>query len=266
MKIYQVDSFTRAPFAGNPAAVCFLEEARDEAWMQAIASEINLSETAFCVIGQALHPIRYFTPEIEVPLCGHATLATAHLLWELGIVAPATAIRFRAEAGELQAEQRGERVAMNFPAYSSRTAEPPAEILEVLGGLPAEYRIAENGDALAVLESEEAVWALAPDFRRLATAPVEALCVTAPARSTDADFVSRYFAPRAGINEDPVTGVAHCIMAPYWFERLGRTSLVGRQISLRGGTVYVSASDSPGRVWIEGNAITIFHIEVLRPD
>jgi PhzF family phenazine biosynthesis protein len=258
-----VDAFTDAPFAGNPAAVCILEDPTDDAtWMQAVAAELNLSETAFVVSrADGDFDLRWFTPTVEVDLCGHATLASAHTLWETERLAPGAAARFHTRSGLLVAEQSNGSIEMDFPARPVQSAIVGG--LETLGtpGLP--LGTFDNGHQLIVeLRDEAAVGTTAPDFAALGRAADRLWIVTAPASSTrDADFVSRCFGPRYGIDEDPVTGSAHCALAPFWADRFGRDTLVGHQISARGGRVSVQLRGD--RVLLGGSAVTILRGELL---
>lgn len=265
----QIDAFTAQPFAGNPAAVCLLERAAEDAWMQAVAAEMNLSETAFVVPrGQGARPdgfdLRWFTPTVEVDLCGHATLASAHALWEQGRLPASEPARFHTRSGELTCRKDGDWIWMDFPAKAALAAEPPAGLIEGLGLDPAARPalVARNQfNYLVVLESEAAIRALRPDPARLRALPVRGVIVTARADGGGSyDFVSRFFAPAAGIDEDPVTGSAHCALAPYWCGRLGRKALTGYQASRRGGTVRVEVKGE--RVLLGGQAVTVLRGEL----
>lgn len=238
LKLYQVDAFTERTFGGNPAAVVPLEDWLPDATMQAIALENNLSETAFFVPrGDGGFDLRWFTPLIEADLCGHATLGTAWVLFNrLGHADEA--VTFHTRSGPLTVARDGDRLAMDFPAQPP--AREPAEIGDVAGALGvAPEAVFAAPYALAVLDSEETVRAVRPDFRRVAGLDIPELIVTAPgAEGGDCDFVSRFFAPTGGIDEDPVTGSAHCILIPYWAERLGKTEMFARQVSARGGALW----------------------------
>jgi PhzF family phenazine biosynthesis protein len=253
--IYQVDAFTDMPFSGNPAAICPLEGPADRTWMQRVAREMNLSETAF------LHPegpgfaLSWFTPAIEVDLCGHATLAAAHVLWEEGI-APEGPIRFITRSGMLGAERRDGDIWLDFPADPPEAAPTP-EGLEAALGARAVWVGKGRFDLFVAVESEAVLAVLQPDMARLAALPYRGVTVTAQAKSAGADFASRFFAPVAGIPEDPVTGSAHCTLAPFWAERLGRQALIGRQLSERGGTVRVRLGPKGERVALGGQAVTV---------
>lgn len=255
--VFQVDAFTDAAFAGNPAAVCPLAGPADRVWMQRVAREMNLSETAF------VHPegdgfaLCWFTPTVEVNLCGHATLATAHVLWEEGI-APEGPLRFSTRGGVLGAERRDGEIWLDFPADPPEPVMPPEGLEAALGARPV-WVGRGRFDLLVAVESESVLAALKPDMGRLAALPYRGVTVTAPSKAAGADFVSRFFAPVAGIPEDPVTGSAHCALAPYWAEHLGRRALTGRQISERGGTVRVRVRKvaGAGRVALGGRAVTV---------
>lgn len=257
LTITQVDAFTDKPFAGNPAAVCITEEPLDEGLMRAIAAEMNLSETAF------LHPIkdgfslRWFTPAIEVDLCGHATLASAHVLWSEGHLPTDKTAKFLTKSGWLQADKKGDWIAMNFPTQPVTQAQHvlPQLIKSLCCGGNIRAVMSNEVNYLVEVQSEEAVRSLAPDFTEMNKLPVQGVIATAPADAPDYDFVSRYFAPAAGVNEDPVTGSAHASLAPYWQEKLGKTKMVARQVSARGGLLHVECTED-NRVIISGQAVT----------
>lgn len=230
-RIFVVDAFTRELFKGNPAAVCPLDAWPDDAVMQAIAAENNLSETAFCVREGARWRLRWFTPKVEVDLCGHATLATAHvLLRELG-VGTGEEVEFETRSGRLRVRADGEHLVMDFPAFAPVPCDPEPGLVRAVGGEPRE--ILGAWAYLLVYAREEEVRALDPDARALMGIGRDGVIVTAPGR--DVDFVSRYFVPAAGIPEDPVTGSTHCVLTPYWAQRLGKAELSARQLSARGG-------------------------------
>ena len=255
VRIVQVDAFTLRPFGGNPAAVCVLESPASEGWMQHVAREMNLSETAFLVPAGDVWQLRWFTPTVEVDLCGHATLASAHVLWEDGYLPAGTQARFETKSGRITADRAGKWIAMDFPAEPATPAEAPPDLLSGLGVTPV--AVGKNRmDYLVEVGSEDEVLAAAPDFGKLRRVPVRGVIVTAPSGEfTDYDFVSRFFAPRAGVDEDPVTGSAHCALAPYWAAKLGRRELVGRQASARGGIVKVQANGE--RVILSGQAVVV---------
>lgn len=258
--IYQVDAFADEPFSGNPAAVCPLESWLPDERMQAIAAENNLSETAFFVAEGEAYALRWFTPGSEVDLCGHATLAAAHVIFEF--LAPSRAkVEFRTKSGLLTVERAGELLALDFPAQPARACQVPDGLLPALGREPGEV-LANDRDYLVVFGSESCVRALEPDFRALAQLDRMAVCVTAPGEMRDGpDFVSRFFAPGVGIDEDPVTGSAHCMLVPYWSERLQKTKLDARQVSARGGRLVCEARGD--RVRIAGKARTYLEGTIL---
>ncbi len=259
LSIVQVDAFTAKPFAGNPAAVCVLPAPGDAGWMQRVAAEMNLAETAF------LHPLddgynlRWFTPTVEVDLCGHATLASAHALWESGRLAPDAEARFHTRSGLLTARRSGDWIELDFPATPPEPAEPPADLARALGVTPL-YVGKTRFDYLLELESEDAVRAVRPDFALLRELGVRGVIVTGPASTPGLDFVSRFFAPGSGIDEDPVTGSAHCGLAPFWGAKLGKSEMVGYQASARGGVVRVRLNGT--RVALGGQAVTVLRGEL----
>ena len=258
-RIFQADAFTAEPFSGNPAGVCLLTEPRDERWMQAVAREMNLSETAFLLREGEEFRLRWFTPAVEVELCGHATLASAHVLWEEGMLAPSETARFATRSGELRASRRGDLIELDFPAKPEQPAEPPENLLEALGVRPL-YLGRNQFDYLLLLDSEEAVRAVSPDFALLRRVNVRGVIVTAPSARAEFDFVSRFFAPAVGVDEDPVTGSAHCCLGPFWAARLGKNELVGHQVSARGGVVNVRVAGD--RVFLGGRAVTVLRGEL----
>jgi PhzF family phenazine biosynthesis protein len=260
--IYQVDAFTDRPFAGNPAGVCLLPRPAGQAWMQAVALEMNLAETAFLVRrddGDGFD-LRWFTPAAEVELCGHATLASAHVLWEAGVLPPGGQARFHTLSGLLAAERRGEWIEMDFPATPEQPAEAPGVLAEALGLTPR-YVGRNIFDYLVEAADEAAVRGLEPDFTALRKLPVRGVIVTAPSASPEFDFVSRFFAPAVGIDEDPVTGSAHCCLTPFWARRLGKDEMTAFQASARGGTVRVRQAGE--RVKLAGQAVTVLHCDLL---
>jgi PhzF family phenazine biosynthesis protein len=263
--IIQIDAFTDRPFAGNPAAVCILPAPADPAWMQAVAREMNLSETAFLDRrADGDYNLRWFTPAAEIDLCGHATLASAHALWEDGHLAPTAQARFHTRSGLLTADKRGDWIELNFPARPPEPAPAPDGLDAALGvplGWVGKYPAPDDLDYLVEIGSEEAVRTLAPDFGRLAALPVRGLIVTARATTAPYDFVSRFFIPSMGINEDPVTGAAHCRLTPYWRDRLGKDSLLAYQASARGGVLRVRVEGD--RVILGGQAVTVLRGELL---
>ena len=262
IRCFQVDAFTTQPFAGNPAAVCLLEDERDAAWMQRIANEMNLSETAFVRPQLEGFDLRWFTPETEVELCGHATLAAAHVLWSEGLVAPTEPISFATQSGELRCAFNGTLIELDFPATPVTPAAPPPGLLEALD-VSAEYVGKSKFDKFVLIESESKLRALKPDFRRLREIAMRGVIVTSLSTDASFDFVSRYFAPGVGIDEDPVTGSAHCCLAPLWGDRLGKREMVGYQASRRGGVVRVRLAGN--RVVLGGGAVTMFRGNLSDP-
>ncbi len=264
-RIVQVDAFADRPFAGNPAAVCVLPRPADPAWMQDVAREMNLSETAFLVAEGDQFQLRWFTPSVEVDLCGHATLASAHVLWEDGHLGPGTSARFRTRSGILTASREGGWITLDFPATPVERSVDPGPISRALG-VPVVAAGVTRFDVLAEVESEAAVRSLGPDMALLAAIPTRGVIATARADSPGFDFVSRFFGPSVGIAEDPVTGSAHAGLGPYWSGKLGRAALVGYQASSRGGVVRVRTEGD--RVRIGGQAVTVLRGELvdLPPD
>lgn len=254
-KLYTVDAFTDQPFRGNPAAVCVLDAFPAVSWMQHLAAEMNLSETAFLVHNGDHFGLRWFTPGDEVDLCGHATLAAAHVLWDQGICRAGESIIFETKSGRLGASLDDGWIQLDFPA------EPPSHVTapDVLNGalgIAPDQVLQNRMDLVAVLESERAVRSVQPDMGLIRTLPVRGVIVTAPSADDSFDFVSRFFAPRVGVPEDPVTGSAHCALAPYWSERLGRNELTGHQVSDRGGVLRTRLDGD--RVLLFGKAVSMF--------
>ena len=253
--IYQVDAFTDVPFKGNPAAVCLLAGPADESWMQQVAREMNLSETAFLYPEADGFRLRWFTPAVEVALCGHATLASAHILWETGRLPPSAPARFLTLSGTLgAARQDGGMIELDFPATHAEAADAPAGLVAALGVEPL-FVGKSRFDYLVHVASEETVRGLAPDFAALKRLPVRGVMVTARAQSADCDFVSRFFAPAVGVDEDPVTGSAHCCLGPFWARQLGRIRMTAYQASARGGWMRVRLAGE--RVFLGGQAVTV---------
>ena len=263
LRIVQVDAFTSRPFEGNPAAVCVLPEARDATWMQHVAREMNLPETAFLVRRQPAEDgfdLRWFTPAVEVDLCGHATLASAHALWESGQLSPAETARFHTRSGLLTARRLDDWIELNFPVTPAGAATAPDGLANALGASPR-YVGRSRFDYLIELDSEAQVRDLRPDFGRLRQLPVRGVIVTSAATTPEWDFVSRFFAPASGIDEDPVTGSAHCCLTPFWSARLGKPTLMARQVSSRGGTLRVTLDGD--RVRLAGQAVTVMRGELV---
>lgn len=259
-RITQVDAFTDKRFAGNPAAICILPAPAEESWMRDVAREMNLSETAFLSKRDEGYDLRWFTPAVEVALCGHATLASAHVLWEERHEAAGSEIRFHTKSGLLSARRQGDWIEMNFPAVSEEPSPALPGLLEALGA-EAAYVGRNKFDYLVEVASEAAVRGLKPDHARLREMPVRGVIVTSRSSSAGVDFVSRFFAPGSGIDEDPVTGSAHCCLAPYWAKKLGRSELVGYQASPRGGIVRVRVEGN--RVMLAGQAVTVLRGELV---
>jgi PhzF family phenazine biosynthesis protein len=257
----QVDAFSSRAFSGNPAAVIVLPAPADDRWMQQIAQEMNLSETAFLNRRpDGSYDLRWFTPTVEVALCGHATLASAHALWESGQLGPGATAEFHTRSGLLTAVRDGEWIELNFPATLEEPSDSPPGLAEALGVIPT-YVGRSKFDYLVEVGSEAAVRDATPDFARLSALPVRGVMITSAASTTGIDFVSRFFAPGSGINEDPVTGSAHCCLTPFWSRRLKKTSLVARQLSARGGEVRLRLDGN--RVRLGGQAVTVMRGEVL---
>lgn len=261
-KFYQVDAFTDQPFAGNPAGVCILAEPGDEAWMQDVAREMNMSETAFLVPVAGDFNLRWFTPTVEVDLCGHATLASAHILWETGLLAPDQPARFHTRSGLLICERQDGWIEMDFPARPPAAAAPPPGLLEALE-VQALYVGRNVDDYLVEVATEHEIYAIDPYFGRLKKVPARGVIVTCATVSPNHDFISRFFAPASGVDEDPVTGSAHTCLGPYWAEKLGKRELVGYQASARGGVVHVQVGEE--RVLLGGQAVTMLRGELLSP-
>jgi PhzF family phenazine biosynthesis protein len=266
MKIYQVDAFTDQPFKGNPACVCPLDLPRPEAWMRAFAREMNLSETAFMLPQEHGYNLRWFTPNREVSLCGHATLATAHILWEQGWLAAQQPAHFGTLSGILTAQKDGEWIEMDFPARQVIPAEANPGVNQALGVVPTGTFLSTSSSKgntyLMELDSEQQVRSLQPDFGALKNSTARVVIVTSRADEREYDFVSRFFAPAIGIDEDPVTGSAHCYLAPFWEARLGKHCLVGLQVSPRGGTVGCERRGE--RVMLRGKAVTVFQADLAQ--
>ena len=252
--LYQVDAFTDRPFSGNPAAICLLAEPAEAGWMQRVAAEMNLSGTAFLVPAGEGYGLRWFTPAVEVELCGHATLAAAHILWQTGRLARSAPARFFTRSGELGARRRGDWIELDFPSEPVEPCSEPAGLAEALG-VPLRFVGRNRMDILTEVADESALRSLDPDMATLARVETRGVIVTAPAQSEGFDFVSRFFAPAAGVPEDPVTGSAHCALAPYWGGKLKKTELVGFQASARGGVVRVTLAGE--RVLLGGQAVTV---------
>ncbi len=261
LPLYQVDAFTAQIFKGNPAAVCLLDAPKPDAWMQSLAQEMNLSETAFLLPEGEDYNLRWFTPAVEMDLCGHATLATAHVLFETGRLAPDGSARFHTRSGLLTAVQANGWIELDFPSAPVEPVPPPAGMVEALGVKPGFCGKAPDDFYLFELDREDEVRRARPDFARLkAIEGVHGTILTSRAQTAGYDFVSRFFAPRLGIDEDPVTGAAHTHLAPYWAARLGRTTFSAYQASPRGGDLRLRLVGD--RVRIAGQAVTVFSTEI----
>jgi PhzF family phenazine biosynthesis protein len=261
IRIVQVDAFTAKPFAGNPAAVCVLQKPADEQWMRDVAREMNLSETAFLVPQNGGYGLRWLTPSVEVDLCGHATLASAHVLWEDGHLPNGAQARFYTRSGLLTADLCGDWIELDFPAKLAAPAKAPPELTEALGISKPRFVGKNAFDYLVEADSEEIVRSLNPDHSRLRHLPVRGIIVTARASSPEFDFVSRFFAPGSGIDEDPVTGSAHTALGPYWVGPLGKTEFTAYQASARGGVIRVRVEGD--RVKLGGQAVTVMTGDLL---
>lgn len=262
LPLFQVDAFTNRPFLGNPAGVVLLDAPRPDAWMLNLAREMNLSETAFLLPEGEVYRLRWFTPTVEVTLCGHATLASAHILWEQGRLSADQCAAFETLSGRLTAERTPDGwIALDFPARLCDPVSPPPGLLEALGIREAVFTGRYKEDYLIEVDNEEAVRALKPDFTRLSQIETRGVVVTARASGADYQVVSRFFAPAVGVDEDPVTGSAHCAIAPYWSAKLNRDSLLAYQASSRGGLLRIRHAGQ--RVILEGQAVTVFSASLL---
>jgi PhzF family phenazine biosynthesis protein len=260
LTFYLVDAFTSQPFAGNPAAVYLLERWPDDAWLQRVAREMNQSETAFLVPQREGFHLRWFTPLIEVDLCGHATLASAHTLWKIGTVPSRETIKFSTRSGQLTAAPTGDLIELDFPLLPEQSIASPAQLAESLGVVPT-YVGQSHHDLVVEVATEGLVRSATPDFTRLAKLATRGVIVTARASTPPFDFVSRFFAPAAGINEDPATGSAHCCLADFWRKRLRKDSFRAFQASSRGGDFHVRIVGE--RVILGGQAVTVARGELL---
>jgi len=255
-ELYQVDSFTAEPFKGNPAGVCLLEQPVPESWMQNLAMEMCLAETAFIYPESDGFRLRWFTPVTEVELCGHATLATAHILFETGRLKPADSARFFTKSGLLTVTKNNNFLEMNFPATPARQCPEPENLSRALGNINFLYCGKNDYDYLVELDSAAVIKFLKPDFKLLMKVTARGIIVTSRSQSPEFDFVSRFFAPSLGIDEDPVTGSAHCTLGPYWAKKLSKSKFAAYQASRRGGTLEVELIGN--RVLLRGQAVTIF--------
>jgi PhzF family phenazine biosynthesis protein len=257
--LFHVDAFTDRPFSGNPAAVCILRSWKEDRWLHGVAGEMNLPMTAFLVQRADQFDLRWFTPKTEVELCGHATLASAHVLWQQGH-ATGDVIRFSTPSGTLNASRHGEYIELDFPLKPEVAADAPPGLLDALG-VSAKYTGKTQHDCLVEIESEADLRGLAPDFKRLATMPVRGIIVTSRANDPQFDFVSRFFAPTIGVDEDQVCGSAHCCLGEFWRKRLNKTEFLAYQASARGGVVKVRVTKD--RAFLSGKAVTVAKGELL---
>jgi PhzF family phenazine biosynthesis protein len=259
--IYQVDAFTAEPFNGNPAGVCILKSAADAEWMQNIAMEMNLSETAFVFPERSAFNIRFFTPVAEIELCGHATLSTAHIMYETGIVKTHEEISFTSKAGILRVRKDENLITMNFPAYTLNEIEIPVDFEQTTGIDAIELYRTGHGWTLALVKDEEELKNIRPNLKAMKDSEFGDMIVTSPSTDKKFDFCVRCFVPALGIDEDPVTGSAHCSLTPFWHGKTGRTEFLSHQISKRGGILKVSLKGD--RVEISGEAVTIFKAKLF---
>lgn len=254
MRFFHVDAFTSVPFSGNPAVVCLLSEQRQDEWMQQVAREMGVSETAFVLRQGTQFSLRWFTPVTEVDLCGHATLASAHVLWESGELDAAERAQFLTRSGILTAERNKDLIELNFPALPQDPASAPRELLAILGVEPT--YVGRFGERLLIqVADERTVRDLAPDTAAMKRIPGRGVVVTSRADGQEYDFVSRYFAPWVGLDEDPVTGSVHCCLGPFWARLLGKERLIAYQASRRGGVIHIRLLGE--RVCLGGNAVSV---------
>lgn len=258
--IYQVDAFTSTPFAGNPAAVCVMSDPADERWMRDVAREMNLPETAFLVRFDDVYDLRWFTPTVEIDLCGHGTLASAHVLWQTGEVRQNETIRFSTRSGPLAARRDGDWIELDFPATPVTPCDAPPDLTEALGVSPS-FVGRSVFDYVVEVPTESEVRAAAPDLAAISRIDTRGVIVTSLSDNPQIDFVSRFFAPGSGIDEDPVTGSAHCALGPYWQTRLGKAKFSARQLSERGGELRVRVDGE--RVRIAGQAVTVMRATLV---
>jgi PhzF family phenazine biosynthesis protein len=260
--LFQVDAFTEAPFQGNPAGVCLLAKPAEDVWMQKVAAEMNLAETAFPLAEGDGFRLRWFTPKVEVKLCGHATLATAHVLWERGILQPGREARFQTLSGLLTARRDGELIELDFPARPPLPRPPDwaDAVVGALGVKPVAIAMSAE-DILFEAADERAVLSVAPDFATLRSLPARGVIVTSRSSDKRYDFVSRFFAPAVGVDEDPVTGSSHTVLVPYWAAKLKKKEFTAYQASARGGVLHLRHAGD--RVKIAGRAVTVIAGELL---
>ena len=260
--IIQVDSFTKQAFRGNPAAVCVLSSPQDEGWMQSVAQEMNLSETAFLIKQDQSYNLRWFTPTTEVPLCGHATLASAHVLWTEGYASTGQELRFKTKSGILTAKYQDDWIELNFPANRSQDIPPITKLADALG-VPLKTVLYNSLGYLVEIADAQQVRQLQPNFTLLKQLPISNVIVTSKGEeNSEYDFLSRFFAPGLGVDEDPVTGAAHCCLAPYWRDRLHQDQFLAYQASCRGGVVKINY-DGGDRVFLLGQAVTVMRGDLI---
>jgi PhzF family phenazine biosynthesis protein len=261
LKLFTVDAFTDKPFAGNPAAVCIVENELTETQMKNIAFEMNLAETAFVRKKGDIYGLRWFTPESEVDLCGHATLATSHILWQTGLHDKSETISYDTRSGILKANRVNDKIVLDFPADPEHAVDIPDALVKTLGARPVYLGMAK-WSYVAEMDSEDTVRKVVPDFILMKTLEAWGVIITARSKSPEFDFISRFFAPGKGVQEDPVTGSAHCALGPYWMKKLGKNEMRAFQASERGGVLDVKVDGD--RIKLSGNAVTViegkFHI------
>lgn len=260
MNIYQVDAFTEQPYKGNPAAVCLLSDPKSDEWMKDVAAEMSLPETAFILEETSGFNLRWFTPTSEVDLCGHATLASSHILWEIDKVNKDNKIEFNTKSGILTARKKGKWIELDFPKEIEKRVEPPKKLIEALNIDPV-YVGKNRLDYLIEVKSEKIVKQIEPDYKLLKQVDTRGVIVTSRSGSNKYDFISRFFAPAIGIDEDPVTGSAHCCLGPYWQNKLNKKSFIAYQASKRGGTIKIKVGEN--RVFLNGKALTVLTGELL---
>jgi PhzF family phenazine biosynthesis protein len=260
--IYQVDAFSVKPFNGNPAAVMLLENERSSQWMQSVAQEINLSETAFLCPKGHDYELRWFTPTTEVDLCGHATIASAHILYEFGFYDPDETINFHTRSGIISSTFKRGTIELNMPRFSFEPATAPSGLIDILGSKPLAVAVSENDTLIAELSSAQLIRDFKPNFEEIGKLAHDGLAITAVSDDPQFDFISRYFSPQTGIPEDPVTGMAHCVLAPYWESKTEKRAFHAFQASPRGGELWIRLTDK--RAFIGGKAITVLKGEMLK--
>lgn len=259
---YQVDAFAVKPFKGNPAAVFLLESAREDSWLQAVAEEINLPETAFLLPKGHDYQLRWFTPTTEVGLCGHATIASAHILYEFGFYDLDETINFHTRSGIISSTINRGTIELDMPRLSIKASPMPDGLLNILGIEPLETYVTEAKTLIAEMPTAELIRSFVPDFKQIEKLDFEGLAITALSDDPRFDFISRYFSPRDGIPEDPVTGMTHCALAPYWEAKLGKSDFHAYQASSRGGELWLRVT--PNRVFVGGKAVTVLAGEMLK--